>query len=359
MKLKAISEDIRLGDDISDVDDVVERIEQFVTSRRDRMVQSDVDLLTQYLSRFSSGDLHQVAALLGSWHVAPKELALDLSKRLARFGRAQDQEIKKLATQSFSNHSPISPAKVGGTPNNLSEALVSRLVDVSASTMIDNYRSMPRRTQPFIYDMGLTNRLYVGEAGHYHESITNDLDGEESTGVDAVYYGSKIYSSTTPEVEVIGAIGRIGYGFSKIDESLSDLTMIAVYYTDASQKPGVMSSLITKLIAEKYAPADACINYGGKLLTASEMVGGAKVEISSQDKLREEYQIAYHLGTWPDGRRMSPTEKRALGKKLGIFSAGMKKHPWQDSMEKAKVINPGQRWWAPHSESFHGHKRRI
>jgi hypothetical protein len=44
-------------------------------------------------------------------------------------------------------------------------------------------------------------------------------------------------------------------------------------------------------------------------------------------------------------------EKKAAMQKLGLEPASQK-HPVQQSMEKGKYINPGQKWWAMHSEAW-------
>jgi hypothetical protein len=47
---------------------------------------------------------------------------------------------------------------------------------------------------------------------------------------------------------------------------------------------------------------------------------------------------------------MQPQLKRAAMKRLGLASGGAKSK-WQDQAEQVKLVSPGQKWWAPTSES--------
>ena len=44
-------------------------------------------------------------------------------------------------------------------------------------------------------------------------------------------------------------------------------------------------------------------------------------------------------------------EKQAIMKKLGVGYSSNKEHPWTSSLKKAGLLKPGQKFWAPHSES--------
>lgn len=47
---------------------------------------------------------------------------------------------------------------------------------------------------------------------------------------------------------------------------------------------------------------------------------------------------------------MRPQQKKAAMKELGLVGGGHKQ-PWQKAAEKAKLVQPGQKWWAMSSES--------
>jgi len=51
-------------------------------------------------------------------------------------------------------------------------------------------------------------------------------------------------------------------------------------------------------------------------------------------------------------------EKKQALKRLGLGLGGGK-HEWQQALEKAGLSGPGQKWWAPHSESLFDHKLGI
>jgi hypothetical protein len=53
---------------------------------------------------------------------------------------------------------------------------------------------------------------------------------------------------------------------------------------------------------------------------------------------------------WRKLHLMDPISKKAAMEKLGV--GGTAKNPWQKGSEEAGVINPGQKWWAPHSEGY-------
>jgi hypothetical protein len=54
---------------------------------------------------------------------------------------------------------------------------------------------------------------------------------------------------------------------------------------------------------------------------------------------------------WQQMHLMHPDEKRAAMRHLGVGGGGTP-HPWQAGMQSAGMIGPGQRWWAPTSESY-------
>lgn len=66
-------------------------------------------------------------------------------------------------------------------------------------------------------------------------------------------------------------------------------------------------------------------------------------ELNDDDLQKMELYKQLHL--------MRGAEKHAAMKKLGLVGGG-KPHPMQTALDKAKLRIPGQKWWAPHSESF-------
>lgn len=52
----------------------------------------------------------------------------------------------------------------------------------------------------------------------------------------------------------------------------------------------------------------------------------------------------------PDQKKAAQKELLKLGMSFGGAGSGGHKHPWQKAMEKGGYLNPGQKWWAMHSE---------
>jgi len=67
-------------------------------------------------------------------------------------------------------------------------------------------------------------------------------------------------------------------------------------------------------------------------------------QLSPEQRRKLELRKKLHL--------MRGKEKIAARKELGLWSDKKIQHPWQKEMEKTGDVSPGQKWWAPHSESM-------
>jgi hypothetical protein len=65
----------------------------------------------------------------------------------------------------------------------------------------------------------------------------------------------------------------------------------------------------------------------------------------SPEKQKEYYELLKKV------HMLHGDEKKAVMKKLGLGWKTPGKHPWQKTQEKAGMLGPGQKWWAPQSES--------
>lgn len=63
-----------------------------------------------------------------------------------------------------------------------------------------------------------------------------------------------------------------------------------------------------------------------------------------------ELQVALHIGAWSNGKRLTPEDRQYIMKQLGM-KQNIVKNPYQRELEKIGTIGPGQKWWAPTSES--------
>lgn len=398
MRLRTIAEKaVELNDSPSDV---VETLEILVDNRRGKIQPNDVIEMVNYLTKFPPTFLKKVAALLGTNDYTAKGMADKIAQGdLIRYydddggegihhtsgsheyedherddmwdvERLEDSEyqpstedlkaIESGETGSaggFRSSPPAFEAQNGGSPAiaQIPPKLIDRLKHISPNNLIDSPSVRPEVHQPFIYIGGAKPKLLVGPKDEFHSSIIYEIeDPVESKLVNNVYNSGEkdkeynyIKGSAHP-----GVVGRIGYNLGKLNPILNRATFVAMYARSGStEHPQTVNDCIKALITANYIPRDALVIYAGHLLTATEMVGGMETKLSEQDILRSEYQAAYHVGTWPNGKRMTPAEKADLGRRLGMTSGGMKKNPWQDNMERAGIINPGQKWWAPTSES--------
>lgn len=390
MRLGVISEmTSELGKNPSDV---IEALEEFVDDNQGKLTPQHVRDITTYLSRFTPNFLKRVASLLGTSDYTPNGMARQIADGaliayvgdVPKFdpqittksysdvdeshpdyyidgpGREELDAIEAQEAgrvQGYRSRPPAFKAQDGGSPAvaQIPDQLAYRLKSLSPADLIDNPPTQPVIHQPFIYVSGSEPKLFVGSKGGYHDSIMQELsDPVEQRLIQNVYTNGDYDENYDyiPGSAHPGVVGRIGYNFAKMDPSLRN-TVIATMYAKkgATEHPQMLAECTRALVQGGYIPHDALIVYAGQLTSAAEVLGGTETKLSEQDIMRSQLQAAYHVGTWPNGKRMTPEEKADLGRKLGLTSGGMKKNPWQANMEKAGIINPGQRWWAPTSES--------
>lgn len=383
MRIKNINEDLQHQ---PDPEDVVEELEELVDSRQGKLNDTDVAYITKLLGRYDDRFRKKIAVLLGTADYSPGGMANQIAKGAliayiddaqinARLqparedlaepemdenhpdyyfdgpGRAELEAMENPGQHDFNNSPPAFKPQEGGVDLALIPEMVqARFSRLSPADLIDNPPTMPAVHQPFIYAGG---RLYVGMKNGYHGSAIIDLaSGKTEALLQNVYYGGEYdrMGDYVPGSGLPGVVGRTGYNFSRMDKSLRHVAAAVLYAKRGTvDNPAVVGECVRALVSEGYIPRDGLIVYAGQLTTAQEMAGGGKMEASEEDVLRSELQAAYHVGTWPNGKRMTPQEKAALGRQLGIVGGG-KKNPWQDNMEKAGIVKPGQRWWAPYSE---------
>lgn len=197
---------------------------------------------------------------------------------------------------------------------------------------------------PLIYDSE-TSELFVGDEGRFHTNLT------EHPVAQGVYYGERP-----------GVVGRVGIGLNRLrnDEErnldLSNTAVIAFYENpDTDQlKDCVRKILSTRLVSER-----AFVIYADRVYSVPEFLGGEVSEATPEQIKRARLQIALHLGAWPNGTRLSLGDKRAIQQELGLLDQPVStKRPWQRAAEQARLIQPGQKWWAPTSEGLNADHHR-
>jgi len=123
---------------------------------------------------------------------------------------------------------------------------------------------------------------------------------------------------------------------------------------------------------EEYADLGDCLDELSKLVPSDVMVEiHTPFGIQRKKSLRSADTNTIQMDTElsPEKRRemelrqqlhqMRPNEKKKARKELGLWTDKSPKHPWQAGMEKAGEVQPGQKWWAPHSESIEGIAQNI
>ncbi len=101
------------------------------------------------------------------------------------------------------------------------------------------------------------------------------------------------------------------------------------------------------LEAKVVKPETIVIVYGMSNMTIEQALSGevGTERISDEERQKLELYKQLHL--------MKPAEKKAAMIELGLLdpSQGVAKRPWQKEAETVGMVQPGQKWWAPTSES--------
>jgi hypothetical protein len=184
--------------------------------------------------------------------------------------------------------------------------------------------------------------LYISKEGESHNDMISDLHGHghADSYSDASRIQSDYYSLARDSV-----FCRIGQNL-RTDTALIQMVVVSFYTDEHSHElvPGVIDALL----AEGHITEDAVVIHGDEISKAGDVMAHGTSAASTEKKERAKLQIAYHLGAWPDGRRLTPEEKKAIANQLGFV--GSTKSKWQDEGEKAGIVPRGAKYWALTSE---------
>ncbi len=139
-------------------------------------------------------------------------------------------------------------------------------------------------------------------------------------------------------VEMGDLLGRLG----RLDEQ----GMLVSFWNDKpEQYTEHLKPCLNKLMADGYLEPQAQVSTPTHGIISMQQalsgVQGRALTPEEQEQLELYKQL--HL--------MRGKEKQEAMKKLGVGGGG-KPHPMQSAMDQAGLRVPGQKWWAPHSESF-------
>jgi hypothetical protein len=232
------------------------------------------------------------------------------------------------------------------------EEIVKRM---DAASIID--RGLCDTHFPFIYVPDTQRKLFIGKFGKYHNNLISELirsQHPEAKVVDATYHN---------ETDALVAVGRVGVGIKRYekdyqvfdipDDRFGDVQVVS-FYVKYNTNAEVVIEAVKALLANKAIEPAAYLVYGNEVKKVSEVVGGGRVANADEESLRKgKLQVALHLGAWPDGRRLTPQERKQIEQELGMASRPVLKHPMQKHLEQNRLLTPGARWWTPTSESRH------
>lgn len=127
-----------------------------------------------------------------------------------------------------------------------------------------------------------------------------------------------------------------------------DLEFVAFWNTP-QQLYGLLEACISELLSENLIDPDTNIVLGGsdQTIKASNTRNLDHHDTRIDPEKERELQLRKNL------HLMKPRAKKAAMKKLGLIGGGHKSK-WQSAAEKAELVTPGQKWWAPTSESKKG-----
>ncbi len=233
------------------------------------------------------------------------------------------------------------------------------LAQIATSDLIDD--ALADKHYPFIYLID-QDRLYVGEEGEYHGGFARHVSDE----LLKIYQGGAVYDLKLKKTVVYRKlIGRIGMGLTAVNFSydldppepdFEKMNLIAMYVKDDSTPKDAQQCV--KRVMEfgtrlGISPNNTYVSYAHEAMPVREFLGGGgKQEMSDEDRRLGELQVMLHLGADKNGKRLTPEERRWIEKELGIKREKIIKNPWQQEAENIGMVQPGQKWWAPTSESI-------
>jgi hypothetical protein len=184
--------------------------------------------------------------------------------------------------------------------------------------------------------------IYVSEEGQSHADMMNGGYGH----YDSYAHSSKLQDEYYSPDSDKSIFGRIGQNLVT-DAGIMELTVVSFYASEHSHKliPGALDALLD----EGHITEDAIIIHGNEITKVSDVRTHGASEASPEAKERAILQVANHTGSWPDGRRLTPEEKKWIRAKLGMV--GSTKNKWQKTGEELGMVPKGSKYWALTSES--------
>jgi hypothetical protein len=243
-------------------------------------------------------------------------------------------------------------------------------------SIILEHEEMCKSTLPFIYAeenpiLGIKSELLIGTKDSEHDEITEHLkdldvdagfldDFEEYTAAsprivksrlfEAIHNDDKLITKTEEMLEVHGAVGRIGYSINKelLKTAANALRKkfdvvpnidVVLFYAHSITTPAIVKKCILELKALRKIRPNTYLVFGKQIekIDAIETLKSATKEENEHARL----QVAYHTGSWSDGRPVTPKEKKYLAEKLGLIKTYPPEKTWGNiSSQLAKKYGP-------------------
>jgi hypothetical protein len=124
----------------------------------------------------------------------------------------------------------------------------------------------------------------------------------------------------------------------------------------------MLDDCLRELEFENLVTKDTLVSLPSFGTVTKDAVGKQDDAKSDEETLQQQaaVKLARELHTMPASKKKAAQKKLLeLGMSFGGVGGGGHKHPWQKALEDAGYINPGQKWWAPHSEERIKSSKRI
>lgn len=166
------------------------------------------------------------------------------------------------------------------------------------------------------------SKMYYGQQGQVHGDILGQMWQDDKT---AYFDADKNYLN--------GRVSQYGGNFNKY---------VSFWNTNRQIYDKYLQACLQRLRADGLIDDATLVStpvYGTVPLV--QIDGSAAKAVSPEEE--ERVRLAREMHT------MTGQAKHDAMQKLGVGAAG-KPHPMQTSMQKAGLLRPGQKWWAPTSE---------
>lgn len=121
------------------------------------------------------------------------------------------------------------------------------------------------------------------------------------------------------------------------------------FWNDPTNTHGLLNDCLNELFNKNFIKSETYVVLFGSKRKVQAGIALTTRDIQAQDT-RVDPKKARELELLRNLHLMNPQAKKKAKKELGLAWSS-RKHPWQSASEKARLVTPDQKWWAPTSES--------